>query len=826
MTSPDSGTAGSKLKKTRSRFRWEPRKTEALRFGLIAAMASVVISTAAMEVTWQSLSQETQGFIQQSLGDTTTLISGHIKTELEGLVLQLRDIASRMPRETGIVEPKPALGWESDWLSIAVWRKINADAVNTAPVALGKPPVAPEWKRTAWMANSTLFQRIPDLGIRVRSQEALERSWAEAAAQKPLTLRLENTVIEPGGTLWMSGPMGLNDEVWVAQIQLGRLNRLLPSETMVNSLVIDAAGMVAAHPGGKTGSPRALPQFALIQKSLQGNQAEIKSNQFRMEDPSGSGGAYYGGYRRVGVGGLTIVSYVTEADARAGLSGFRVRSIVFVFISFLFAGIVGSLYSWSKIRRNRRLLKSASSSALQQEAETWAGNDVVLSAKRAPVVLVFGTVRNQKDWMKEANPDWVVEAVSDWLTLVKSRAVEFMGHFEMIGGNAYAVTWAAREDHLESVMATRFAMTLRRDLDSLNQARKIDGMPAIWVGMGVHSDSVVLGKVGPAGGRKVQSVGEILACARVLENIALHSGLDMVISKNVWEDAKTAIYGHWVGEAKLSQYALLMEYFWPEGLLEDSNKIRILTPYSRPVENAEDLAGSQAQAAPEAATPAGTDAAASAGSVMVGSEPTWLVNNGSQMLGPLNAKQIAQALFAQELDFDCECWAGSAGGSAKIRDAKIFSSTVDASATGWVFDGETLHGPMTESFIRAAFSRGAIPDHARICFESTVQGWVEAAQWLKDHPVKAVTPPPFTQAPVVEAAPVVQAPAPEVVIAPSVAPSVAPSESPEAASPVAAVVLTEYQPGAIVAIEESSSLQADSESPKVAEDPQKLKDAA
>lgn len=772
MTSLDSGTKST----VRKRFRWDPRKAEALRFGLMAAMASVVISTAAMEVTWQSLSQETQGFIQQSLGDTTTLIAGHIQTELENLVLQLRDNASRMPRETGILEPKPALGWDGDWLSLAVWRKVGQEQ-------------DAEWRRTAWLANSALFQRMPDLGIRVRAQEALERSWAEAAAQKPLTLRLENTVVEPGGSLWLSGPMGLNDEVWVAQVQLSRLNRLLPAETMGNSIVIDAAGMVVAHPQGKTGSPRSLPQFALVQRSLQASQAEIKSNQFRME---GLGAPYYGAYRRVGGGGLTVVSYVTEADARAGLSGFRVRSILFVFVSFLFAMAAGSAYSLSKIRRDRRVSKSTSASSASAESDQWAGADVVLSAKRAPVVMVFGTVRNHRDWLKEANPELVVEAVSDWLTLAKSRALEFSGHFETMGGNQFSVTWAQREDRMETVMATRYAMTLRRDLDSLNQARKVDGLPAIWIGMGVHSDSVVLGKVGPAGSRRIQSVGEILSCARVLENIALHSGLDMVISQNVWEDAKTAVYGHWVGEAKLSQYSLLMEYFWPEGLLEDSNKVRILTPYSRPAE-APVSAGETSNPEVEAQTPAVAEAPVQP----VPAEPTWLVNNGNQMLGPLNAKQIAQRLFAQELDFDCECWTEGTGESAKIREAKIFSASADAAANGWIFDGDALHGPMTESFIRAAVSRQAIPETAKICFETTVQGWVEISQWLAANPPKVVTPPPF---------------------------KFAQSETIASVEPVVAIESAE--PVVTAATEEPSSLPADSESTQASEDSETLKDAA
>ena len=107
----------------------------------------------------------------------------------------------------------------------------------------------------------------------------------------------------------------------------------------------------------------------------------------------------------------------------------------------------------------------------------------------------------------------------------------------------------------------------------------------------------------------------------------------------------------------------------------------------------------------------------------------WTVNNGSQIVGPLTPQEIAARLFAQELDFDCECWAEGSGKSAQIGTAGIYTGSEDAEAFLWVFDGETIHGPMSEGFLKTAIGHQAMPLTAHICEKTTINGWKSLQEW-------------------------------------------------------------------------------------------------
>ena len=109
----------------------------------------------------------------------------------------------------------------------------------------------------------------------------------------------------------------------------------------------------------------------------------------------------------------------------------------------------------------------------------------------------------------------------------------------------------------------------------------------------------------------------------------------------------------------------------------------------------------------------------------------WTVNNGSQIVGPFAAGEIAARLHAQEMDFDSECWFEGSGESSRIADAGIFSGSGDKDAALWVFDGSTVHGPLSPGFLMTALERGAIvAEHSFICTGSTINGWTPLDRWL------------------------------------------------------------------------------------------------
>ena len=113
------------------------------------------------------------------------------------------------------------------------------------------------------------------------------------------------------------------------------------------------------------------------------------------------------------------------------------------------------------------------------------------------------------------------------------------------------------------------------------------------------------------------------------------------------------------------------------------------------------------------------------------------------MIGPLDAQGIAEALFSQEIDFDCECWREGTGESSTVRECGLFSSSDDSDSSLWVYDGQNLHGPMTAGFLGTALLSGAISGEHFVCEGSTVAGWLKVSEWKA---ARIATPPTFAPA--------------------------------------------------------------------------------
>jgi hypothetical protein len=58
-----------------------------------------------------------------------------------------------------------------------------------------------------------------------------------------------------------------------------------------------------------------------------------------------------------------------------------------------------------------------------------------------------------------------------------------------------------------------------------------------------------------------------------------------------------------------------------------------------------------------------------------------------------------------------------------IEKSGMFGDGKELDAQYWVFDGETIHGPLTEEFLKAGTGKTAFPRDSFVCEKSTVHGW-------------------------------------------------------------------------------------------------------
>jgi class 3 adenylate cyclase len=704
---------------------------------LVLALGAVTSLAGGMALTWRLMKSETEAFVQQSIGDSAGILAAHATTHAEQLARQVRMLgegelraflsakereatASAAPAPAASSAPAPVTGPASmetdpEILDVALWTQASSDG----------PPV-----RVHLAMNVAYISPAPGLADKVRAAEESERALV-APAFGGQTVIQGHTGIDPKGLITLAVPLGTGNvqEVAVAHLRPERLQRAFRLESIVRAGLLDSTGMVLAH-----SDPRlvfsTLPAGPLVKALREGGTA---SGQLHYVDETGT--ALLGGYRRLRMGPLGVVASIPESEARSGLVLLRDQAVVSMALAFVICfgagfGIVGRrgapLIPAKPVEQGtgRTTTSAVQAAAAEAEAASIDGTAETRTAARGPVTAVHGSLRGLSGLIEASTPEAVLDAVNDFLTLVAHRAREHGGRFERSEGAAFYAFWTGKEPPaIEALRALRFALDVRRDLAVLNEARKVDGHKPLLAGMGVYSGQAVLGRMGTADAMFFGVAGTPLTCARALDELAPSMGVDLLAAQETWQLCETHLLGEALGEVRLTPDTGLTTYYALAGYRDEAGaEQRVETPYSR--------------------TEVPTSAVAPAAIVKREGPKRWLVNNGSQIVGPYTVEQISACLYAQEMDFDSECWAEGTGETSKLAESGIFSGSGESGAGLWVYDGKTIHGPLSQGFLGTALSHGAISEQAMICEGSTVGGWKPLAEWRKAHPeLDAVAPP-------------------------------------------------------------------------------------
>ncbi|MFL5814054.1 MAG: hypothetical protein ACJ763_10800 [Bdellovibrionia bacterium] len=338
--------------------------------------------------------------------------------------------------------------------------------------------------------------------------------------------------------------------------------------------------------------------------------------------------------------------------------------------------------------------------------------------------------------LERLNPDHAFEALNEFHGIGVSWAERNQVIYERSSGASFYLHWT---DESKAADALRITLELRQEFMEWNDVRKAQGYLPFMVVMGADLGLALWAVIGPDGHRKESIVGEVTARSRALSQISLAVGTNLLASDTLWSSVSGQFLGEKVASATLTAFKNLTTCYKIQGYYDEQGK----EVWMR---------GSDHYMDPESCH---ADAPR-----IEKNEPTklWHVNNGSQILGPLCAKDVGRALYSLDLDFDCECWEAGGANRVSIERSGMFGGVADEHARFWVFDGDVLHGPLTEEFLKTGMGKKVFPRDSYVCEKSTINGWkplmelrasifaVEAA------PASVVTP--VFEAPVAVEAPV------------------------------------------------------------------------
>lgn len=669
-------------------------------FGLALAGASFLTALMGSILVWKVIDGENRADVQQSIGDTASIIATHffdhfqrqISHISEATLTQIRPSLSNSTSKEGQVNTEPEI------VNISLWKKGEQ---------IGAFDLYPDPKRIYFAMNSRFIESGHESGQiakQVQSFEAKEKILIMPAFQGHIVITKAPYSIEKDKELALiAAPLGrgVRDEVVVAHLVLDSLKDVFRKNGMVSPILVDDFGKVLVQ-----------SEFTENQTNLKNNKlfqvmhaSNLESGQIIFSDAKDN--QFFGGYSKVGLGQLSVLATIPEAEARAAVKALKKQIVLFIIGGILFFIGLGYLVSTQpefKIFVNRELSGNI--------LDTHSGEFENQTAKRLSLTILYGSLHHLNQIIDSQDPQSVADSLNDFFTLGQSNVKKYGGIFEKTSDKAFIGIWGAPQaDGTEGWRALKCALDFRKDFYSMNEARKLDGLKILYSKMGLHTGVGIAARIGPLMQLKYTGAGEVLSCAKALYKNAFAHKTDLLVSQDTWQLSEGKFVGDLVGEAKLTPDTGLTSFFTISGYHNEEGQVVTV----------------EASQISEAGESENSDTQISGQKIL-----KWLVNNGSQIVGPFTAREIASRLFAQELDFDCECWAEGNGTSAQIKTAGIFTGSDGPSASLWMFDGEMIHGPISPGFVFTAVGHGAIPQQVYICEGSTISGWKSFDNWSKN----------------------------------------------------------------------------------------------
>lgn len=382
--------------------------------------------------------------------------------------------------------------------------------------------------------------------------------------------------------------------------------------------------------------------------------------------------------------------------------------------------------------------------------------------------------------LENLNPDHAFEALSEFQTIGMNWAEKHHVIYERSTGGSFYLHWI---DGAAASHALKVALELNQEFKEWNDVRKAEGYEPFVVVMGADRGLAIRGPIGPENCRHESMVGEVIARARALAQIGLALRSSILASEELWMTVSPRYLGERVADASLTAIGNSTSCYKVCGYVNERGE-KVWMKDAEPKVNPENCKIDAPRIEPL------SDSKTEKNEKLT----LWHVNNGSRVLGPLSAIDVARALYSLEIDFDCECWQEGTSERLPIEKSGMFGEGNEPNATFWVFDGDTVHGPLTEAFLRTSLGKTSFPRDSYFCEKTTVLGWKPLMELRAS--LSTVTPEPvqeMVEVPVHEAAPVLT-PALEAATGPSYVSfdELKPSEeTEESAEPAATLTLTE-----------------------------------
>lgn len=347
----------------------------------------------------------------------------------------------------------------------------------------------------------------------------------------------------------------------------------------VETFLIGEDGAVLAHPDAKvvlSGSNfNDLPIVVTMKKDVKDN------GQIRYTTKEGI--IYIGSYKKLGIGGVGVISQVQEEKIFAEVNNIQKRNIYLLVISlasafivvYLFAkslsspilGLVGaarsiqngqyqlnlqvttrdevgvltkSFMNMSRGLEEREKLKDSFSRFVNTDiAELAAQGKLSIGGVRRKSAVFFSDIRSFTAISEKLEPEDVVEFLNEYMAEMVTCVKETGGIVDKFIGDAIMATWGAlRTTGNDSASAVEASLRMRDRLIAYNKGRGSIKKPIIKIGCGINTGFVIAGQIGSNDKMEYTVIGDTVNYASRVESCTKDAGADILISENTYQECK------------------------------------------------------------------------------------------------------------------------------------------------------------------------------------------------------------------------------------------------------------------------------------------------
>jgi adenylate cyclase len=174
-----------------------------------------------------------------------------------------------------------------------------------------------------------------------------------------------------------------------------------------------------------------------------------------------------------------------------------------------------------------------------QVSQELLDKQITLGGDRRRVTMLFSDIRNFTSMSEGMEPERIIAFLNDYFSEMVDAVFEQGGVLDkFIGDGMLAVFGSLDQAEGHERRAVLTALRMRARLAKLNGERAMVGQPPIAIGIGIHTDEVVVGNIGSRKRLEYTVIGDgVNTCSRV-EGLNKEFGTTILITDATWEPVR------------------------------------------------------------------------------------------------------------------------------------------------------------------------------------------------------------------------------------------------------------------------------------------------